>query len=293
MTTKLPVVGTSAATTAFCATKLEGPGGHLWLDGNGKITAGNGTLAEPKPNALSLLPGNTEERRSECPGSTAICRASCYVHGLEKHAGDTFALYEHNTRTLRGITDPDPSTPRDWARFYDWAAGLANWATEHARGGFRWHVSGDVYSDAHAYWIMHVAMWSPSVTHWIYTRTFEHAWRLADLENLSLNLSADDENYARALAFQRSHPRSRICYLSHDGKVPANLPEGSVVFPDYAYRATVGTTPAAKRDHSPFYQALTSSQRRGLCPVDFYGKSEQNRCGPCSKCIDAPVPVRR
>jgi hypothetical protein len=290
MTKKLPVVGTSAATIAFCATKLESPGGFLWLDGNGKITAGNGTLAEPKPNALSLLPGNTEERRSECPGSTSNCRASCYVHGLEKHAGDTFALYEHNTRTLRGITDPEGR--RDWNRFNLWAEMLAEWIIENAPGGFRWHVSGDVYSDAHAFWIAEVAEYSPTVTHWIYTRTFEYAWRLHGIPNLTLNLSADAENYRAASAFQRSYPGSRICYLSHDGEVPGSLPVDSVVFPDYAYRG-IGDTPADKRDGSAFYQQLTSSQRRGLCPVDFYGKSEQNRCGPCSKCIDAPRSVRR
>lgn len=67
---------TSAAATAFCGHKLTIPGlddgHHLWLDGNGKITAGNGTLDDPKPNAFSLV------EIEDCPGSTPSCRTACY-----------------------------------------------------------------------------------------------------------------------------------------------------------------------------------------------------------------------
>jgi len=268
----------AAASTAFCAVEIDiGSDQTLHIDGNGKITAGNGTLAQPQPNALSLLPGNTEERRTECPGSTAICRASCYVHGLEKHASETFALYEHNTRTLRSIADPVDARGRYGDRFYESAGRVADWIKHNARGGFRWHVSGDVYSDAHAFWILHVAIWSPGVRHWIYTRTFEHAWRLSAIENLTLNLSADAENYERAQLF-RHRFGGRICYLTHDGVVPGDLPEGSVIFPDYAFRAPEDAP-------SPWYDALPKEQKIMTCPVDHRGKSESRRCGPCERCI--------
>lgn len=277
----LPVVGrtSSAATTAFCAEKLEGPGGFIWLDGNGKITAGNGTLDAPKPNAFSLLPGNSDARREHCPGSTAICRASCYVHGLEAAAAETFKLYAHNSAMLAEIL----SFPE--VRQLEWASLLADWITANAPGGFRWHVSGDVTSESHAIWIAQAALMSGSVQHWIYTRSFDHVEALTAVDNLSLNLSCDAENYERArsvrvAAMHCFGSTPRLCYLTTDGNVPADLPEGSVIFADYALRWAPGSPAPSWLD------ALTSAQRRGVCPTDLRGKSEQRRCGPCSMCID-------
>jgi hypothetical protein len=91
--------------------------------------------------------------------------------------------------------------------------------------------------------------------------------------------SADAENYEAAKLFQTRHG-GRICYLSHDGAVPADLPEGSVIFPDYAFRAP-GDAP------SPWYEALPKEQRPMVCVVDHRGKSEQRRCGPCHRCLNS------
>ena len=77
-TTTTKPASTSAATTAFCAERVGGPGGFLWIDGNGKITAGNGTLEEPKPNAFSLV------QVEDCPGATSSCKTACYVHNLQE-----------------------------------------------------------------------------------------------------------------------------------------------------------------------------------------------------------------
>lgn len=283
--TRLPVVqgrGTSAASTAFCAVEVEvGPGLTLWLDGNGKITAGNGTLKDPKPNALSLPAGNSDERRAagHCPGSTSICRASCYVHGLEKHASETYALYEHNAATLAKIL----ATPKNCGEGEDLDAlrmatadALGDWIAENAKGGFRWHVSGDVESMRHAFWITDVCASSPDVRHWIYTRSFRWVDVLVEAPNLTVNLSADADNYEDARWYAREYDL-RLCYLSHDGYVPADLPTGSVIFPDYAFRGGVGT---------PWFDGLPAAQKKMVCPVDGLGKSEERRCGPCSKCID-------
>ena len=114
---------TSAPTTTYCRERLDGPDGrHLWIDGNGKVTAGNGTLDEPKPNAFSLL------HIEDCPGSTPTCRASCYVHGLKANAADTYTLAGHNSATIRSIlTD---------------AAAAADWVCEWAPGSKRTHAAG-------------------------------------------------------------------------------------------------------------------------------------------------------
>lgn len=255
---------TSAAATAFCAAKVEGPGGFLWLDGNGKITAGNGTLDKPKPNAFSLA------HISDCPGSTEACRLSCYVHGLKKHAPDTFKLYEHNSRQIRQILADD-------ADGMAWASILALYIAEHCKGGFRWHVSGDVWSAAYARFIVAVCQASPLVNHWIYTRSLEFVPTLRAAVNLTVNVSADRDNYHAARVVAREHGL-RLCYMTSDGIVPIGLSDDDVIFPDYALR---GGNPEGQA----WFEALPPAYKAMVCPVDYHGKSEKRRCGPCDRCL--------
>lgn len=274
----------AAKSTAFCVAELHGPDGVLYLDGNGKITAGNGTLAEPKPNALSLPAGNSDDRRQWCPGSTATCRASCYTHALEDAQPEIAAMYVNNGRMIRDVILADEATGAEWA------LRLADWITANAPHGFRWHVSGDVINAGHALWISLVARLAPRVQFWIYTRSL-FALPLLVADNLTVNVSCDVDNFAEALvAWQacRDFKRPvRLCYMTTDGTVPAELPAGSVIFPDYPMRG-VGATPDEMRKGSAFWRGLDTIQRAGVCPVDFYGKSELLRCGPCRRCIDTP-----
>lgn len=268
---------TTAATTTFCAEKVEGPGGHLWIDGNQKITAGNGTYAEPRPNAFSLV------QVADCPYRTPTCEASCYVHGLEKHAPETHALYVHNSAMIRKIL-ADYYLTELWHR-----ETLGPWISENCQGGFRWHVSGDVFSKQYAAWIGLVCMDSPDVDHWIYTRSFPFIGPLLGIDNLTVNLSCDADNYWWARRVTDEYDL-RLCYLTRDGKLPDDLPPGSVVFPDYALRRQHLNRPAprgraAKPTDSLFWKSLWPSQRKMVCPVDFFGKSEKRRCGPCKKCL--------
>lgn len=249
-------VSDGAERTAFCAAKLEAPDGtFLWLDGNGKITAGNGTLDVPRPNAFSLV------QVEDCPGSTPSCRQSCYVHGLEKHAPDTHALYRHNSTIIRRILS-------DESESLMWMGLLGMWIEQNAPHGFRWHVSGDVFSLDYAWWIAEVCRCSPSTLHWIYTRSFG---------NLVLNLSCDRDNYGAASMLAKVHGL-RLCYLTLDGNVPGDLPDDSVIFPDYSLRQDA---PAGKFWH----YSLPPRQKKMVCPVDFFGKTEQRRCGPCDRCM--------
>lgn len=295
MNKKLPTVGTSAATTVYCAEKIEGPDGHLWIDGNGKITRANGTLDEPRPNAFSLraqavtnqildnpeFGGSYEDLPQDCPGSTKACRSSCYVGGLEKHARETYDLYEHNSDRIREIL-------ADETLASDWAMRLAHWITQNVTS-FRWHVSGDVYSMEYARWIRDVCQESPKVEHWIYTRSFQFLAPLMDVSttrggNLAINLSCDRDNYGLALRTSRlyvglNQPRAlRLCFLTLDGKVPPKLHENSVVFPDYALR---GGTPEGQE----WFSELPPNYKAMVCPVDFGGKAENRRCGPCDRCL--------
>lgn len=307
---KLPTVGTSAATTAFCSVELtigEGPSPYrLYFDGNGKITRSNGTLDAPKPNAFSLPAQAVEDRHADdnfgaaraqhCPGSTPSCRSTCYVDGLAKNASDTYTLYHQNAIAIRGILDEEPE-------FVEYATSVfSGWININALGGFRWHVSGDVFSAAYARFIADVCRKSPTVEHWIYTRSFaeEILEPLAEVStlrggNLALNLSCDKDNIIEAIEASIAHGWGsfdntgkaavshwieplRLCYLTIDGTYPDDLPNDSVIFPNYNLRS--GTE--AGRE---WFAALPPDDKSKVCPVDYVGKSEQRRCGPCDRCL--------
>lgn len=279
MTTKLPVIGSTAATTAFCSAKIEGPQGtYLYVDGNGKITRDNGTLKEPRPNAFSLVQIET------CPQSTPTCQKSCYAHNLETAQGAVHDLYKHNTVEIRRIL-------ADVALANEWVILLAQWLRDNVTS-FRWHVSGDVFSHDYARFIADVCRESPTVEHWIYTRSFKYIAPLVEVStarggNLALNLSCDADNYELAkrtsgLYIGLEHPeRLRLCYLTTDGKLPDDLPESSVVFPDYNLRPRQFATLA----ESPWWQEIDPAYRKMVCPVDAHGKAENRRCGPCDRCL--------
>lgn len=291
MSKHLPVVGTTAASTAFCTKRLDGPNGtHLYLDGNGKITRGNGTLLEPKPNAFSLVQVET------CPGSTEACRMVCYVHNLQTHQGAVWDLYRHNTEEIRRIL-AEPALADEWIEI------MASWIGQNAQGGFRWHVSGDVFSPEYARWIANICGAAAHVQFWIYTRSFgdEYLRPLMDVSmccggNLAVNLSCDRDNYEKAKEARDGfshwvegdpgfatayHDGPRLCYLTLDGTVPDDLPEDSVIFPDYNLRPRQFATLM----ESPWWGTLTAPQKKMVCPVDAMGKAENRRCGPCDRCL--------
>lgn len=258
---------TTAGVTAFCRVKVIGPTGFLWIDGNGKITAGNGSLDDPKPNAFSLV------EIDDCPGATSICREACYVHGIKKYSPETHDLYFHNSRRIREVLAG--------RRADEWAVIFAAHISRHCVGGFRWHVSGDIFSLAYAQWIARICMNSADVRHWIYTRSFQYVGALHGIRNLTVNLSCDAENYPEAKAAHAQFPQTRLCFLTREGDVPPDLDDGSVIFPDYQLRGGNEAGQIWFGELSPQYKSF-------VCPVDFHGKAENRRCGPCDRCLVQP-----
>ena len=240
----------------------------FWIDGNSKITWDNGTYADPRPNAFSL------PHIATCPGSTPRCRESCYVHGLKKAAPEVYAKYELNEGALHSVLLTSGRTLRA-------AEILARWIATNAPGGFRWHVSGDVTGISHAHFIVEVCRRAPEVNFWIYTRTLQVVRTLTGAPNLAVNVSADKDNYA--VAESMAHVAgARLCYLvsSPDEVIPA-LPPRAVIFPDYPLRGRSLMFPI---EHH-WWKALSPHEARAVCPADFFGQSEQHRCGPCKKCL--------
>jgi hypothetical protein len=258
----------TAATTAFAHTSVICGRWALHLDGNQKITAGNGTYDHPAPNALSTL------AMWDCPGSTPSCRASCYVQGLAKAQPELYALYGLNSRAIREILVASPAQRSESAR------DLGRHIAQYCTGGFRWHVSGDIQSQTHAEWIVSVCRNSSHVHHWIYTRTFDPGVldALTFASNLTVNLSADTDNLDAALAAAEHHGL-RVCWMQRDTEPPpSRLERGDVIFPDYLLRRK-------SPQGAAWFASLTQEQRRMVCPVDYFGKSAHIRCGVCRKCL--------
>jgi hypothetical protein len=303
-----PVVKLPIATT-FCAAEVPlFDGLSFFIDGNSKITRENGTYTNPKPNAFSLPAASVEGAgdTTACPGSTSVCRDSCYVKGLAKHAPELYGKYLGNAHALAQILAKPGSE-----EFSHSAMILADWIEENAAAGFRWHVSGDVQSLVHARWIVEVCSLAPEVPFWIYTRTLRAVGTLRRAPNLAVNVSADRENFTAASLAASAHG-VRLCYLAdkaeHDWRmfrenapahcdncgafdIPAphvppgaclpDLPPGSVIFPDYALRGRALADPTS----TAWWQSLTHAQRAMVCGTDFFGQSEAHRCGPCRKCF--------
>ncbi len=219
---------------------------------------------------------------------------NCYVENLAIAQGATYALYLHNAKTIQTILDGCGNDPKYGmvmtSLAMEWAQLVAVWIEENAPEGFRWHVSGDIYSKAYAEWIAEVCRQSPNVRHWIYTRSFDFLEPLVEVStthggNLSINLSCDQDNYEAAKRASDGWPpqRLRLNYLTVDGKVPDDLHADDVIFPDYQLRPK-NTGSLADSD---FWQGLTQFQRGLVCPVDSLGKSEKIRCGlnNCSRCL--------
>lgn len=257
--------------TQFTSSRLDVNGLYFFFDGNSKITCGNGTFDQPGANSFSL------PHVSDCPYSTPTCEANCYVHRLEAAESVLYKKYQHNSHEIRQVLDRLSSRMSP----YPLAVYFAGYINKNCRDGFRWHVSGDVFSERYAEFIVDVCKRSRAVRHWIYTRSFAFAPTLSAARNLTLNLSADRDNYPEALRTYATYG-GRICYmLGADEPIPEDLPPGSVIFPTYNARGRELATPT---DH-PWWQSLSLYHRKMVCPADFFGQSETRRCGPCDKCL--------
>ncbi len=255
--------------TKFALTPMRVNGYEFWFDGNGKITGDNGSFEEPAANAFSLV------QVEDCPGATAICREHCYVNRLEVAEPVIHAAYRRNSLEIRRALD----VGRAGAWDEEIVVAFAEWIRENAPHGFRWHVSGDVFSGAYAQFIRRVCLYALPVPFWIYTRSFRYLRSLLYVANLTVNLSADADNHAEALRLHRKHGL-RLCYMTVDGTLPDDLPAGSVIFPSHQLRGR----DLPKPTDAPWWLGLTHDQKKMVCPPDFFGQSEMLRCGPCRRC---------
>lgn len=238
----------------------------FWFDGNGKITVGNGSYDKPAVNSFSLI------QIQDCPFATNICKSVCFVHNLEKKEAEVHEKYRQNSITIRKALNCSA-----YLEIVENA--FAGWIKSNCLRGFRWHVSGDIFSLDYARFIRNVSLKAKPILCWLYTRSFVYVEPLLGIHNLVINLSVDKENWSEAAMLHQKYGL-RLCYLTVEGEVP-ELPPGSVIFPSYELRGR----DLAKPTDALWWQTLTLNQKRMVCPPDFFGQSEQHRCGPCKKCL--------
>jgi len=239
----------------------------LWFDGNSKITAGNGTFYKPTANSFSLI------QKEDCPFATEICKSVCYVNNLEKAEVRVHSKFKHNSKIIRIILGN--TIIQEIAK-----EAFVEYIRHYCSKGFRWHVSGDIFSMEYARFITSICKKVPNVLFWIYTRSFDYLGELFRIQNLAVNLSMDKNNISEALLAHQKFG-FRICYLTIDGRVPDWLPVGSVIFPSCNLRGRDLSDPTTH----DWWQSLSQIQRKMICPADFFGQSKERRCGPCKKCL--------
>lgn len=253
--------------TVFTRTFIETEFGVFHFDGNSKVTCDEGTYDEPAPNCFSLV------QVLDCPGSTVACREECYVHGLQKHDPILHNKYVLNSINLRRALN----SPKEIGSL---VAIFAEWIDDNVNNQFRWHVSGDIFSYAHAVFIRDVCYSCPDINFWIYTRSFDFAFIIRNVPNLIVNLSLDIDNYKEGRTIAKNH-NFRITYLTTDEHIPLELPPGSVIFPSYQVRGRDLDDPTSHE----WWRSLSPEYRKMVCPPDFFGQSEKLRCGPCKRCL--------
>ena len=117
--------------------------------------------------------------------------------------------------------------------------------------------------------------------HWIYTRSFWAVPTLTLAPNLAVNVSADRDNWREAEKCVDANPGTRLCYMAtaDESGIPYGiLQRGDVIFPDYGLRD--GTELGCE-----WFAALPPEHKQMVCPVDYAGKAEERRCGPCPRCL--------
>ena len=258
---------------ALCELKVSMSDGVLvtfWFDGNSKVTLNNSTFDKPAANAFSLV------HIKDCPFATEICKSVCYVNKLEKAEKEVYGKYVSNSEAIRLVL----SRPDYLATV---VAAFANYIRQNCADGFRWHISGDIFSLGYAEFIREVCMSVSDVPFWIYTRSFSYLEPLVDIPNLVVNLSADKDNLIEAMIHAVVY-NLRICYMTVDDEIPNVLADDSVIFPSYNRRYR-GEHLFRASGIFWFNYGLLARERRMICPADFFGQSEHFRCGVCKKCL--------
>lgn len=162
------------------------------------------------PNAFGLLSGAD----NSCPGQTKACEAVCYAGRLEMLFPAFGKVMAHNWNAVKDASITDIVDSLD-ALLIDFEAKSDKW---NAPKSFRIHHDGDFFSDDYAKAWAIVIRRHPDVSFWAYTRSFTPDTQivhiLADIPNLSLYISVDENNAEYAEAVLKAWPTVKAATLT-------------------------------------------------------------------------------
>lgn len=161
--------------------------------------SGSGVLAKAgAPNAWALPAGPLDVGGS-CPGSTAAC-IDCYGAGMEGRYSNVSRLVSANLAGVRHVyaCGGRAAVVEVLTRLVNHSA-TVQLAAGIVRPSFRWHSDGDIFAAWYARAIREVALATPGVDQWIYTRSLGYVRDLMPApDNLRVIVSVDRYNVTRA-----------------------------------------------------------------------------------------------
>ena len=223
----------------------------------------NGKVANIS-NAFGLLSG----RGASCPGQTSVCESVCYAGKLERVFKGFGAIMLANWNAVKGASYRDLVNSLD-ALICEFERACVK---RNAEMVFRIHHDGDFFSRTYASAWANVIGRHPNVQFWAYTRSFIPGANvidiLADIPNLSLYLSVDNDNRVMAEIAKAEFPSVRIAFLADTAAEGADA-----------------------------IREMTNSNRPGAACPEVMGRiplitEKGGACFACGLCIDGKADIR-
>jgi hypothetical protein len=158
-----------------------------------------------------------------CPGMTSVCEKICYANRIERQYTNVMRSMVSNFDQLNS-TNFAGKYSLIYAMISEFDAECDKWGAEKA---FRIHWDGDFFSREYASAWAYVIRAFPDIQFWVYTRSFVPAMNvidiLADIPNLVVYLSVDEDNAEWAKIIVSEFPSIRIAALSDTMDNAANV----------------------------------------------------------------------
>jgi hypothetical protein len=170
-------------------------------------------------NAFGLLSGSA----NSCPGATSVCERVCYAGKIETRYKNVHAAMSANFDIVRA--NSVAANVRELGEMIsEFRAECVKW---DAPMEFRIHHDGDFFSREYAQaWAIVVAD-NPDIQFWAYTRSFVPECNvvdiLADIPNLTLYLSVDEDNLEIADDIVREFPNVKVATLADTFAIAADF----------------------------------------------------------------------
>lgn len=215
-----------------------------------------------RKNAFSLPAGNS------CPFATPTCAKGCYAKKGRFRFTPITRAYANNYAALLSARTAEKMAELLYRAIY-----------RRKFKNFRIHASGDFFSAEYARAWKIVCEKMPDRRFWTYTHSqdVEVLEVLATIENLTLSLSCDQDNWQEMLRLAKQFPSFKLCYYTLGEPIAKELYDhdpGLVVFVDHSVRGKL--------------------LFRGNCPAEMGSKGgipHEGACVRCMRCISPHIPI--